>query len=165
MSLTLKRKTEKVLIEWIDLAASELLDGYQFYQGLRMAAKSASCVIVAVTALEPSWESGEGGPQQTDGRVDVVLKTKCIHDNNHESDTSEEEHYDAAEFIESRLRNFSGLRAFANADNETNRPVTSFYLADLSAPTASFMFDEKAQCFVTMLQYRFTVNPSDCTDA
>ena len=165
MSLPLKRKVEKVISGWLSTGSIAALANHNYYHGLRMAAKAAPCIIIAVTSTEPSWETGNGEPTQTDGKVDVVLKTKCAADTDNSSDTAEAAHYDAAEAIETRLRNFSGLVAYANADNLTTRPVTSFYIADLSAPAANFMYDEKAQCFVTVLTYGFTANPSDCADA
>lgn len=164
MSLPLKNKVEKVLSGWLSTGSLTPLAGHAYYLGLRMAAKTAPCVIIAVTSTAPSWETGAGTPAQTDGKVDVVLKTKCSADTDHSSDTAEAAHYAAAEAIETRLRSFTSLRAYANAENVTNRPVTSFYLADLTAPSATFMYDEKAQCFVTVLTYGFTANPSDCTD-
>ncbi|NBW10133.1 MAG: hypothetical protein EBR82_19105 [Caulobacteraceae bacterium] len=164
MSLPLKRKVEKVISGWLSTGSIAALANHNYYHGLRMAAKAPPCIIIAVTSTEPSWQTGNGNATPFDGKVDVVLKTKCAHASDHTSDTAETAHYDGAEAIETRLANFSGLKAYALAENVTNRPVTAFYISELTAPSSRFLYDEKEQCFVTIQTFGFTAIASDCTD-
>lgn len=167
MSYPLKHKIEAVINGWIAKGALSELSGYTYHKGQLRDLQTLPAIVTAVDSLEASWELQESG-STWDGiprtaQVTVRLRTRANFSAAHTAATSETAHYDAAAALETRLGNDAGIRAYANSENITDRPVSAFYLYNVQPPRVIFDANAEDDSFVTSFVFQVVAQNTNAT--
>jgi len=150
MSTPLHTKIKLGLLKFVETRALGALSGYSYVRGIRAGLLTMPCVAFAVTKREPAFDENESPVWKC--TAEVCIRTRADFTTAHASSTAEDAHEAAVDAIEAAMTH-DAVRAFVNAENTTNRPITSFHLSEFSRPSVESHYDAPGTAFLTVLTF------------
>ena len=150
MATPLHTKIKLGLLKFVETRALGALTGYSYVRGIRAGLLTMPCVAFAVTKREPAFDELESPVWKC--TAEICVRTRADFTTAHASSTAEDAHEAAVDAIETAMT-FDAVRAFLNAENTTNRPVTAFHLSEFSRPSVASQYDPLATAFITVLTF------------
>ena len=153
-------KTKEAIRAYLESLALPELNGYHFSRGLRTGLQKLPTVIVAVGGLKRDMES-ESSPLKC-AMVAVFIETRAVQDNDRVLAGAEDAHDAAASVVYDALSpvferdtprayHVAALRAFANSENTTSRPVTGFWLGQFLEPEVVTGYDPERKTYLSKI--------------
>ena len=150
MATPLHTKIKLGLLKFVETRALGALTGYSYFRGIRAGLLTMPCVAFAVTKREPAFDELESPVWKC--TAEICVRTRADFTTAHASSTAEDAHEAAVDAIETAMT-FDAVRAFVNAENTTNRPVTAFHLSEFSRPSVESQYDAPGTAFLTVLTF------------
>ena len=150
MATPLHTKIKLGLLKFVETRALGALTGYSYVRGIRAGLLTMPCVAFAVTKREPAFDELESPVWKC--TAEICVRTRADFTTAHASSTAEDAHEAAVDAIETAMT-FDAVRAFVNAENTTNRPVTAFHLSEFSRPSVESQYDAQGTAFITVLTF------------
>ena len=147
----LKYKLEKSITGWLAKSGGTGLTGFTYYEG--QCPQQATLPFIGVTITEIRESFPDSSPKdcrvevQILGAVDTDQDADGISGESTDRATNWTAHRAAVAAVESAMTDLQGFQQYAGKHNETDRPVSDFYVYDVqedlqhsTAPGASRMF-------------------------
>lgn len=147
-------KTKEVFRAFIESLALAPLNGYHYLRGLRTGLQKLPTFIAACAGYDPAFEN-ESSPLKY-AQVALFVETRAFDERNNPVST-EDEHDAAVAAVLDAIWPEDGsdpgeaLRAFANSENTTSRPVRDFHLGNFLEPKVQTDMDHERRTFLTRI--------------